>query len=144
VQLCLLIYLPTRPCTGVCFTLLSFLQFEIRLAYCISWSTPFWLVRTQNQRLRYQTELRALIPSAKWLDMPIELIMAVTDNVVFILEANRPETRRNSEEWETIPTWNRNVLFHSWARWARATSRHLSTRNSADWTSPHSRSKDAG
>jgi len=39
---------------------------------------------------------RALIASAKCLDMFIELRLTVTDDFVWILEANRSETRRDT------------------------------------------------
>jgi len=33
----------------------------------------------------------------------------VIDDVVWILEANRPETRRNTDEWQIILTWDLGI-----------------------------------
>jgi len=42
--------------------------------------------------------LRAQIASGKCLDISIELRLTVTDNFVWILEANQPEKRRDTDE----------------------------------------------
>ena len=75
-------YLPTRPYTGICLTLLWLLQCQILFAYWISWITPFGRVTTRSVRARYYTDLRALIASAKCLDMSIELRLTVTQTIL--------------------------------------------------------------
>ena len=57
--------------------------------------------------------------------MSNELRLTVADNFVCILEDNRPETRRDREEWEIRCTWDRQFRYDLRGQWARDTSRHV-------------------
>ena len=65
------------------FTLSSLVQFQIRFAYWISWISPFWRIMTRNLRARYHSDLRALIASAKCIDLSSQLRLTVTETISF-------------------------------------------------------------
>jgi len=58
----------------------------------------FRRVTTRSIRVRYHTDLRALIASEKCLDVSIQLRLMVTDDFMRIPEANWPKTHRDTYE----------------------------------------------
>ena len=124
-------------------TLLLLLQFQIHLAYKISWITPFRRVTIRNPHRSFYTELRAFNASAKCLDMSIELSGMGTGNFVWILEAIWPETGRDTKEWGIIHTWDSQFRFGSRGKSAGDTSRPPRMINRPDLTLPDCRSNDA-
>jgi len=94
----LLIYLPTRPYTGICLYIIIALTISDTFRIRDFMKYAFRRVTTCSLPMRYHTDLRALIASAKFLDLSIQLRLTVTDDLMQIPQANWPETRRNTYE----------------------------------------------
>jgi hypothetical protein len=94
VQPYLLIYLPTRPYTGVClYTIIALtISDTFRIRDFMNYPFP---TRHDTRDTLYRFG-STLIASAKCLDMSIELRLTVTDDSAWFSEANQPETRRDT------------------------------------------------
>jgi hypothetical protein len=82
VQLYLLIFLPTRPYTGVCHYTIIALTISDTFRIRDFMNYTFRRVTTRSLRVRYHTVLRSLIASVKCPDMSIEFRLTVTETIL--------------------------------------------------------------
>jgi hypothetical protein len=82
VQPDLLIFLPTRPYTGICLYTIIALTISDMFGIRDLMNYTIRRVTTHSLRVRYHTVLRSLIASAKCLDMSIELRLTVTETIL--------------------------------------------------------------
>jgi len=105
----LLIYHHTRPYTGVCLCTIIAFSFQIHFLYGIAWITPFRRVMTRSLRARYNTDFRALIASAKCLDMSSQWRLTIAETMRIEFTGNLPMTCHNPCGPEVIWIWDLRI-----------------------------------